>query len=952
MRGGRDQSISIRAVKSRRSSSLTPIRGLALAACLFAVVLPASSAADPKASRFYEDALTRYEKRDMAGAIIQLKNALQIDKSMLPVHVLLGKALLATSDVVAAEVAFTEALRLGVDRAEVVVPLARAVIAQGKQQLLVVESRFSPAGLPPGTRAQLLLLRASAYSDIGDPRSALKAVEEARAVDPTSVESWMSETMIRIRARQFPEATAAADRSLQMAPTRAEALYLRGSVAHVTGNLPLAMSYYDKALALEPTHTEALTTRAGLLIDLGRYADARRDVVQLLKSSATDPRGAYLKALLDERDGDTAGSRAALKAVTELLDPVPIDSFRFRPQVLMLGGLAHYALGEREKAKPYLEAVQRTQPSSPASKLLAQIYLGEKNVDRAIESLDLYLKGQPNDSQATLLLASAHFAQGRHARAAQLMQDALKSQDDPSMRTMLGLSLVRGGNFGNAAKELEAAFAKDPKQLQAGMALTTLYLQASMSARAVATANKLVQQYPDNAGVHNLQGIALARSGTAAPARAAFEKAQKIDPAFTSPKVNLARLERDAKAYDAAAARLTAALAADPKSTEALLEFGLLYEQRGQFDDAQRYLQKAADESGPTDVGPALTLVDFLLRNGRADLAKDATSRLTSKAPDAISVLIAVSRVAMANGDFDKAKASLTRASRAAGYSAPTLLQIATLQVQIGSLPEAAYTLTKALSERPDFLPAEALMTEVELRQGETAKAEARARQLVTRYPKSGAGFALLGDIALSRGQSAAAADHYRKAHQTEQSTESLLRVFRALTVADPSGGLRLAEQWLKTHPKDAAVQRALADAYARAGNMTAARTIYESMRKDRPDDAEVLNNLANVMLLANDPGAQAVAEQALKLKPGAAHVLGTAGWAAWKAGQPDRALQLLRDARLRDPGNPDTRYFLGTVLAGAGRRTEAREELEAALRQGRNFASATDAEKLLATLK
>jgi len=488
--------------------------------------------------------------------------------------------------------------------------------------------------------------------------------------------------------------------------------------------------------------------------------------------------------------------------------------------------------------------------------------------------------------------------------------------------------------------------------LQAGMALSTLYLQAAQSARAVAVASKLALQFPDNPGVQNLLGVALARNGEAAAARAAFERALKIDPAFTSPKVNLARLERDAKGYDAAAARLTAALATDAKSVEALVELGLLYDQRGKFDDAYRNLQKAADNSGPTDIGPALTLVDFLLRNRRADLAREAIPRLTSKAPDAMPVLIAQARVALANGDAEAAKNNLTRATRLASYNAPVLLELATLQLQAGSLPDAAYTLSKALSERPDFMPAEALMAEVELRQGEVAKAEARARSLVTKYPKSGSGYALLGDIALVRGQPAAAADNYRKAHQIEQSTASLLRVFRAQSDADPKGAVHLAEQWLKAHPKDIAVQRALADGYARSGNLPGARSAYEAILGASPDDAEVMNNLANVLLLMNDPGAQKMADQALKAKPGAAHILGTAGWAAWKAGQSDRALQLLRDARLRDPNNQDTRYFLGAVLAGTGRKTEGREELEAALRNGRNFANAEAAEKLLATLK
>ena len=94
-------------------------------------------AADPKASRYYEDALKRYEKNDMAGAVIQLKNVLQIDNRMLAAHLLMGKALLQTGDLPAAEAAFEEALRLGVSRAEVLLPLAQVYLLQGKYETLL-----------------------------------------------------------------------------------------------------------------------------------------------------------------------------------------------------------------------------------------------------------------------------------------------------------------------------------------------------------------------------------------------------------------------------------------------------------------------------------------------------------------------------------------------------------------------------------------------------------------------------------------------------------------------------------------------------------------------------------------------------------------------------------------------------------------------------------------------
>ena len=184
-----------------------------------------SQAEDPKAAKYFEQALGRYDKKDIPGAIIELKNALQIDPTMLPVQMLLGKALMQDGQVAAAEVAFLEALRLGVNRGEIVVPLGQAYLAQGKQKLFMEQPQFALPGLPPGTQLQLLLLRAAAASDLGDSPGALKAMDEARVIDPKSPEVWLAEVPVRIRTRQFKAWVAAGiDRMpLRCEPCRLEA---------------------------------------------------------------------------------------------------------------------------------------------------------------------------------------------------------------------------------------------------------------------------------------------------------------------------------------------------------------------------------------------------------------------------------------------------------------------------------------------------------------------------------------------------------------------------------------------------------------------------------------------------------------------------------------------------------------------------------------------------------
>lgn len=912
-----------------------------------------SYAADSKASKYYEDALIRYEKNDYPGTIIQLKNALQIDSKMLPVQVLLGKALLKNSEVVAAEVAFLEALRLGVNRAELLVPLAHAYIAQGKQKLLFELPTFSPIGLTPAMQMEVHLLRAAAHTDMGDIKSALKSIDEARAIDPKSGDSFAGEVPIRIRAHQYKEALEAAERAIVISPKLSSGWYQKGSVLHVSGDLRAAVVAYNEAIKLDGDNLEARVARAGINIDLKQFAETATDLAELQRIAPKEPRASYMRALLAERDGKPQEARAALKELVELIDPVPMSFIRFRPQLLMLNGLAHFGLGEREKAKIYLEAFQKAQGDAPTAKMLSQMYLRDSNPDRAIEVLEIYLKARPNDGQALALLGSALMNKGQTARAANLMQQALASKDTPEVRTVLGMSLLQSGQSASGIKELESAYKKDPRQTQAATALILQYLQTQQGSKAVALAESLVKQQPNNSGFLNLLGMAKGGVGNIAGSRAAFEQAIKGSETFVTPKLNLARLEIATKAFDAAKTRLNAILKTDPKNAEAMFELATLAGRTNQMAEAQRWLEAANDLSGPRETRWGLALSDFHLRAGRPGPALEAAKQVASRAPDDLPVLMTLARAQLANRDAAGVKASLTSATRVAEYNAAPQVQIALLQMSANNLAGAAYSLEKAIAGQSDFLPALALQTEVDLRQGDAAKAEKRARDIVAKSPKRAVGYSLLGDIAASKGQTAAALDSYRKAHQVEPSNDTLLRLFRALIAPDGGkGALQLGEQWVKTYPKAAQVHRALGDQYARSGSFTAAKSAYENVLKVAPDEGDTLNNLANVLILLKDPGALKVAEQALATAPANPNFLDTVGWALHLTGQTDRALQVLRDARLRDPANSEIRYHLAVVLVKSGRTKEAREELEAALKGAPAFESSVNATNLLASLR
>jgi len=68
-------------------------------------------------------------------------------------------------------------------------------------------------------------------------------------------------------------------------------------------------------------------------------------------------------------------------------------------------------------------------------------------------------------------------------------------------------------------------------------------------------------------------------------------------------------------------------------------------------------------------------------------------------------------------------------------------------------------------------------------------------------------------------------------------------------------------------------------------------------------------------MLKRRQPGALTVAERAYQLAPNDANVADTLGWALVEAGQVEKGLRYLREAKVRSPENPEIRDHLAEAL-------------------------------------
>ena len=623
------------------------------------------------------------------------------------------------------------------------------------------------------------------------------------------------------------DAVALADEAMRIAPNDASVWHFRGTLALAAGDAKAAQEAFAKALAIDPRHLEARVARATLLMDLGRIDDVADDIRYLAAEHATEPRALYVRAMYLAKRGDENGTREALVQMTNSIDQVPRDVLKQRAvDLLLLGGLGHYSLGQREKARQYVEDYLALRPRHVgARRVLASILIAQRDYRTAISVLEAARKDAPNDPQVLTLLGSAHMARGQHNLASGYLEQALReSGGAASVEAKYGLSLLGGGQGELALQHLQQAFKKDPGDAQSGVALAALYMRRGEPRLAVETAEAIVRRAPGNPYTLNLLGAAHLAAGDRKGARAAFLQAAGADPAFAPSQLNLGRLDVADGDFAAARGRFAALLKRRPADAQAMYELGLTEEAAGQRADAIRWLEKAR-AADRRHIAAGTALVSLHLASGATDKALGAAKEIDAAAPDNLDALAALGRVYITLGNDKQAQSVLSRMARIAAFDPAWQTQIARYQLAANNRDGAAYSLEKALSGRPDYLPAQILGVELDLRGGEIAKAEQRAKGIASKAPNRAIGYQLLGDVSMARKNYAEAIERYRTALAKEESTDGAIRLFGAqLQAGNGKGGIQFLESWVRAHPNDKVARNMLAEGHLRVGNLSAAR--------------------------------------------------------------------------------------------------------------------------------
>lgn len=881
------------------------------------------------------------EKNDHAAATIQLKNALAKAPDSAEVRFLLGRTLLESGDPAAAELELRKAYDLKHPADQVSPVLARALLAQGQAKKVVDE--FAKVSLTaPEARADLKTTLGQAYAAQGNADAAKAALDEAIASKGDFAPALLSLARLKASTQDLPGAKAIIDGIIAKTPQNAEAWSFRADLLRAEGKNDEAIVAYLKAIEIRPQMTAVHASLIMLHIRANKADLAAKQLEAMQKAAPKSPLTLYMQALTNYTQKKLPEAKTAVEA---LLKAQPNNV-----QALQLAGLIAYDTRADLQAQEYLgKVVQRAPDLELGRRTLVLSFLRSGQPTKALAILQPVLQGKDTQPGWLALAGETYMQTGDAATATEYFSKASKADPkNPRTQTALALARMRIGQSEQAVADLEQIAAGD-SGTTADMALIATSIQQNQFDKALKAIANLEKKQPDSPVVHNLRGNALLGKRDTEGARKSFERALALDAAFLPAATALSRLDYAAKKPEDSRKRFEGVLAKDPKNVQAMLAIAELRALGGGSTDEVAGLITKAISAAPQESTPRLALVGHYLRNKENAKALTTVQEAMSTLPNKPEVLDLAGRVLQVNGDTNQALAIYGKLAAMLPTASQPYLRMAEIQMAVKNADGARSSLLKGLALQPDSLPIQRGLIGLDMEAKRYTDAVGRAKDVQKAHPKESIGFSLEGDINAAQKAWGQAATAYRSGLKAAESTELATRLHAVLSA---DGKRREADQfaegWIKAHPKDNGFRVFLADTANRAGNYAVAVTHYRAALALQPDNALLLNNMAWSLGRMGDPKAIETAEKANKMAPNQAPILDTLGTLLVEQGKVDRGLPLLEQALKIAPQAAEIRLNLAKGLIKAGKKSDAKKELETLVKLGDKFPGQPEVATLL----
>lgn len=885
-------------------------------------------------------------KQDVRGALIQLKSALQKNPNSAEARFLLGKALLESGEAPQALIELRKAQELQQPDDQVVPEIARAMLLVGEEANLIAQY----GELPLKDAAALADLKTSLATAHATKRNLDKAralIGEALRIKPGYGPAVIVSARLLLVEGQLDGALDQLTQLLAAEPANDRAGLLKGELLlRAKGDVEGAVAAFRQVLQGHPNSVAARSGIAGILVQQGKLPEARTELEALKKSSPRHPETLILEAQLAYLDKDY---KRSLEITEQILKALPTHQ-----RALELAGTTEFRLKNYLKAEASLAKALKQAPGQLGTRLLlAQSFLRSGQADKALELLQPVLDSGKADAGTLSLAGEAYLQLGDARRSEEAFARAVKAApQDARVRTSAALAQMARGNNAAAALDLETIAAAD-KGPRADLALISARLRQDDAAGALKAVEGLEKKMPDQPLPPFLRGRVLMSKKDNAGATKAFETALSRDASYFPAVAALAALDLGDGKPEAARKRFEAVIAAQPGSWQARLALAELEQRTGAPSAKVVAALREAVKANPGEARSHQALVGRLISAGEGKAALQAAQEAAGALPDRFEIVELLGRAELAAGDHQRAITTFKRLTSMQPRNPLPEMRLAEAYLTAKENEAARRSLQRASELSPDLFTPRRSLALMAAQDGRFDEALRIARDAQKRQPRDAAAFVLEGEIEAARKGWDAAITALRGAQQrAPTSGEVVLRLHAALLAGSKAGEAdKLAAEWLKAHPKDAAFLYYLGDQALSRNDLATAEARYRGVLEAQPDNALALNNVAWLLSKQGKPGALAMAEKANQLMPDRGPLLDTLSSVLEADNQLPKAIETQKRAIAVSPQSPELVLRLAKLYVKAGDKDRARAELDALAKLGDKFPQQAEVATLLKSL-
>lgn len=881
-------------------------------------------------------------QKDNKTALIQIKNALQINPNLAEGRFLLGSGLLEEGDAVGAELELRKALDLKYSRELVIPLLAKSLLAQGNAKKLTVEFAQTMLG-DASAKASLLMSLTTAYAMQGDLEKSKTSHESVLLVDPTNVPARILIARNKAIAGDAAASLALVDQIISDSKDSFDAWKLKGDILLTDKSRAAeAQLAYKKAIEIKPDFLAAHTSLIALLFQQKNYVLAESQLEYLKKFLPNHPQTKLFEGQLAFHKQDF---KLAKEFTQQVLQVAPSNV-----QALQLAGVVEYQLGAYSLAESYLAQVVKVAPDLLLPRrVLIQTYLRSGNPQKALPLVQYLVDKEDLDSDVLSTVGEVYLQNG-DVKSAEIYfaKASASAPTDARKKTTLALTHLMSGQVDTAVDELKLISALD-SGTSADLALFSYHLNRKSFESALGVVSILDKKMPGNPLPAQLRGRVSFAKNDVSGARSSFERALAIDPLYFPAISSLAELDVLGKQPALAKSRLESYLSKSPKSVQAWLSLAEFEIRAGTGKEEVSKLLAKAVAANPEDVMTRLFQISYGLQVMDAKGAVMAAQNAVSVLPGSSALLDALGRTQMAAGDFNQAVITFQKLSAQEIHSYLPHMRMAEAYAAAKNKDAMVKSLNQALELKPDFRPAQRNLMVVDLADKNYPRALSTARAIQKQSPSDGEGYALEADIFSVQKKWPEALLVLQ--HGMKQANSPVL-AFRQHAVLVELGKTTEADmfsaKWQRENPNDAVFLLYLGDAALARNDLLAAEKIYLAVVNLKSKNAVAYNNLAWVLDKLKKSGALAYAEKANELMPNQPAFMDTLASIYASNGNFEKAVSLQSKVLTLDPKNMAYKLNSAKIHISSGKKDLARKQLEELRSLGESFPAHAEVATLL----